>query len=580
MKNRICAALSAVQTAVILRQSTLDAKGFLFVFFAFFLAQSSAVSIYNIFIYPFYRSPLRHLPGPKDNTPVLGQSLSLLLAPSPNALYLKWMQQFPDAPLIRYLHFKNSEWLLVNSLQVVKDMLQTCCYDLEKPEWFHKIVGEIAGVGLVNAEGELHRKGRKGLGGSFSVSNVKKIFPVINEKSQILSGIIDDAVQKNPDEPIEVSSLMNHNAIDVMGVAALGVELNSLATSGSTFTHIYETMFNQPPIGQAIFFLNMFIPIRRFLPWVKANTDYLHATTEVRRLLMQTIRERKAEVFGKGKGEKGEGARKEFTEEGSRDFLTFMLYEKTVEGWSDEEIHGHLMNFMSAGHETTAECISWGIQTLCLHPHIQDRLREEINRYIPHDGPPSYAELEKLKYMDNFLKEVLRCYSPSVLIPRSSSTPIRLPSAPHTLIPPGTTLYISPSVLHFNPTIWGPDAHVFNPDRHGPDHPSAKLYPSSRDPFANLAFSVGPRICIGKRFAALEIKSVLVTVLRAWEVRRGWDADGNKLQGGEEFVGHGNQREGARYEGPEGDLLAGIKVVNFLSLRPSKGIWVKFRKID
>jgi cytochrome P450 len=78
---------------------------------------------------------------------------------------LRMMREHPDAPLIRYMHAGNSEWVLLNSVQACKEMLQSKCYQFEKPEFFRRVVGEIAGVGLVNIEGAEHKKQRRLLNG-------------------------------------------------------------------------------------------------------------------------------------------------------------------------------------------------------------------------------------------------------------------------------------------------------------------------------------------------------------------------------------------------------------------------------
>ena len=76
------------------------------------------------------------------------------------------MLENPDAPLIRYMHAGNTEWVLVNSVQACKEMLTTKCYEFEKPEFARRVVGEIAGVGLVNTEGHEHVKQRRLLNGT------------------------------------------------------------------------------------------------------------------------------------------------------------------------------------------------------------------------------------------------------------------------------------------------------------------------------------------------------------------------------------------------------------------------------
>jgi hypothetical protein len=84
------------------------------------------------------------------------------------------MQQFPDAPVIRYLHVGNTEWVMVNSLQGCKEMLQTKCYAFEKPGWFRRVVGELAGIGLVNTEGDEHKRQRRLLTGAQFSWNIMK----------------------------------------------------------------------------------------------------------------------------------------------------------------------------------------------------------------------------------------------------------------------------------------------------------------------------------------------------------------------------------------------------------------------
>lgn len=85
------------------------------------------------------------------------------------------------------------------------------------------------------------------------------------------------------------------------------------------------------------------------------------------------------------------------------------------------------------------------------------------------------------------------------------------------------------------------------------------------------AFSNGPRICIGRAFAALEFKSILVSILRQFELVRGWDENGQKLEDGVDFAG--------KYE-KEGDVFGGVEVQNFLTLRPKDGVWVRFKPLS
>ena len=76
------------------------------------------------------------------------------------------MRENPDAPLIRYMHAGNTEWVLLNSVQACKEVLTTKCYEFEKPAFFRRIIEEIAGIGLVFSEGDEHKKQRRLLNGT------------------------------------------------------------------------------------------------------------------------------------------------------------------------------------------------------------------------------------------------------------------------------------------------------------------------------------------------------------------------------------------------------------------------------
>lgn len=82
------------------------------------------------------------------------------------------------------------------------------------------------------------------------------------------------------------------------------------------------------------------------------------------------------------------------------------------------------------------------------------------------------------------------------------------------LIPAGTEVIIVPAVPHRNPHIWGPTADVFDPDRW------ENLPKEALDPYAFQSLLAGPRVCIGKSFAILELKAILVELIRNFEFEK------------------------------------------------------------
>lgn len=144
----------------------------------------------SCFIYPFFLSPLRNVPGPSAGIPLFGQSIKLFTTNNgPNATLLQWSKKWSKEPFVKYLSIGNSEVLLINSLQAHKEVMATKVYTLVKPSFFKRLVGEITGVGLLFADGEEHKKQRRLLANPFSAPNIKKLLPVFKEKADDLVDI-------------------------------------------------------------------------------------------------------------------------------------------------------------------------------------------------------------------------------------------------------------------------------------------------------------------------------------------------------------------------------------------------------
>lgn len=241
----------------------------------------------------------------------------------------------------------------------------------------------------------------------------------------------------------------------------------------------------------------MSIPLRSWLP-LKANTTYVNANADLRRMCTEIIQDRRKKVQGpRSKDVDG------------RDLLTFMLEERS-DSWTDEEILGHLLNFMSAGHETTAGTLGWACYAMsCLSnsAEIQAKVRASCQSL---GDDFSVSEIESLTYLDNFLKEVLRLYNPAFQAPREAGADVTICG---TFIPKGTTFNLNPHIMNKHPDIWGPTALEFRPERWA----EMKEGDVQRDAYAVQSFINGPRVCIGKNFALLELKVLMVALMREFK---------------------------------------------------------------
>ncbi|EMS56429.1 Secologanin synthase [Triticum urartu] len=177
---------------------------------------------------------------------------------------------------------------------------------------------------------------------------------------------------------------------------------------------------------------------------------------------------------------------------------------------SMDEIIDECKTFFFAGHDTTSHLLTWAIFLLGTHPEWQQKLREEVLRECGGTGTPLHGDaLNKLKLTTMVLYETLRLYGAVIMIARETRADTELGGVK---IPKGTTTMIPMAIMHRDEEVWGADAGEFKPDRFQNGVGRAAKHPS-----AMLAFSAGPRSCIGQDFAMLEAKATLAVILRRFE---------------------------------------------------------------
>ncbi|WP_371645110.1 MULTISPECIES: cytochrome P450 [unclassified Streptomyces] len=170
------------------------------------------------------------------------------------------------------------------------------------------------------------------------------------------------------------------------------------------------------------------------------------------------------------------------------------------------ELRDQVLIFLLAGHETTATSLAFSLHLLARHPEQQARAREEISRVLG-DRMPQAADLDRLPYLTQVLKEAMRLYPAAPVIGRGSVAATEVGGR---TIPAGSDVILAPWVTHRHPRYW-PDPDRFDPDRFTPEAEAG------RPRYAWFPFGGGPRACIGQHFSMLESVIALAMVLRAYE---------------------------------------------------------------
>jgi cytochrome P450 len=174
---------------------------------------------------------------------------------------------------------------------------------------------------------------------------------------------------------------------------------------------------------------------------------------------------------------------------------------------SDKQLRDEVATLMLAGHETTANTLSWTWMLLAQHPRVREKLTQELKTVL--DGrAPAIADLPQLPYTHSVIKEAMRLYPPVTDVSRETTRDCEIGGYS---IPKGCTLIMSQWVMHRDPRYFA-DPESFAPDRWEND--LEKQLPRG----VYFPFGDGARVCIGKSFALMEAVLILATIAQRFHL--------------------------------------------------------------
>jgi cytochrome P450 len=192
------------------------------------------------------------------------------------------------------------------------------------------------------------------------------------------------------------------------------------------------------------------------------------------------------------------------------DFLSILMQardEDDGKGASDRQLRDEVMTLFLAGHETTANTLSWTLYLLGMHPEIQRQVREEV-RDVLVERTPTAADVPKLALCERVIRESMRLFPPAYVIGRRPVEDITIGGH---FVAAGTNVLMSQWVVHRDER-WYDEPLRFAPDRWADG--LANRLPK----YAYFPFGGGPRVCIGNTFAMFEATLILALILQRFEL--------------------------------------------------------------
>nr|AVL92874.1 CYP450 [Locusta migratoria] len=177
---------------------------------------------------------------------------------------------------------------------------------------------------------------------------------------------------------------------------------------------------------------------------------------------------------------------------------------------TDLDMAAQAMIFFFAGFETVSSVLTFCSYLLAAHEDVQRRLQQEVDDVMKKSGgQPSYEQVIGCQYLDMVISETLRMYTPLSAMDRVCVRPYRLPATdtcPAVDLRPGDIIWLPVRAIHFDPKYYT-EPQRFDPERFSPENKHLIK------PYTYFPFGSGPRICIGQRFAMMEMKVLLLYFL-------------------------------------------------------------------
>ncbi|QYT02516.1 Cytochrome P450 [Trichoderma simmonsii] len=459
--------------------------------------------IWSLFVYPFWFSPLRHLPTASGGHWLLGHGKKILAA-KPAVLFREWALNIPNDGLIRYYWLLNRERLLITSPKALAEVLVTNNYAFQKPENVRSMLGRVLGYGVLLAEGDEHKRQRRNLMPAFAFRHIKDLYPVFWDKAREVVQAMTTECGKLGEAEFEAGEWASRVTLDIIGVAGLGRDFHAIQDDNSDIVQTYKFLFKPRPPAKFLVFLATLVPtwLLQRLP-LERNRAIDGASQKIKSVCRDLIREKREKMMAhKGRTDV--------------DILSVAIESGQ---FTDENLVDQLMTFLAAGHETTSTALTWAIYELARSPEMQTRLRNEIREKLPStddaDAKITSLDIDHMPYLNAVCNESLRFFSPVPMTIREAAHDTTIQGVP---VKKGTRLTISPYAVNADPKLWGSDASQFNPDRwisaEGASDESNKRAASggAESNYAFLSFLHGPRSCIGMGFA----KGEFACLLAAW----------------------------------------------------------------
>ncbi|CAN8241254.1 unnamed protein product [Cochlearia groenlandica] len=389
----------------------------------------------------------------------------------------------------------------------IHHILSTNFANYPKGPEFKKIF-DVLGDGILAADLELWEDLRKSSHDLFHSQDFQNL-SVSSNKSKLKEGLVpflENACQENI--VIDLQDLLQRFMFDTASILMTGFDPMSLSINLPEVEYSEAVELSE----EAVFH-------RHHKPVILWKLQYLFGIGHEgkMRTSMENINQMFAKIISSRREEMISRAK---SKPSSMDVLTFYINADTekykqLKPNSDKFIRDVVFSLLLAGRDTTSSALTWFFWLLTKHPQVMTKIRQEINtKFDPND-------LDKLIYLQAALSESMRLYPPVPFNHKSPSKSDVLPSGHK--VEADEKIVISIYALGRMRSVWGEDASDFKPERWVLDNGGLRHEPS----YKYMAFNAGPRACLGKHLALLQMKLVAIEIIQNYDFKV---VEGHKIE--------------------------------------------------
>ncbi len=351
----------------------------------------------------------------------------------------------------------------------------------------------LLGEGLLTSEEPLHMRQRRLSQPAFHREQLKSY-------AAIMTGLTTEWLEKwdadvcfDQGQTVDLHSEIMQLTLSIVSKALFGTDMRHDAGSISEVASAMVNMFVLLTLPFADQIVKLPLPVARRFQAAKRRLDTLmYGIIAKRRALYKANWQRTGTVNGRA------------------DLLSMLLTAQDSEGdgsgMSDEQLRDEILTLFLAGHETTANALSWTWYLLATHPEAERLFFQELTEVLG-GRLPTLDDVESLRFTYALLAESMRLYPPAWTLGRMAKEEFSMGGY---TFPARSLLLMGQWVVHRDPRFW-PNPTEFQPSRW--------LTPAERPKMAYFPFGAGSRLCVGERFAWMEGVLLLAQIGQRWRFR-------------------------------------------------------------